>query len=152
MSTATIKEVFITDPEYAGVYELREEILRKPLGLSLENEDLSADRTDHIIAAIAGNKVIGCVMLQPKTGDTIKLRQMAVAAEWQGKGIGRQLVNYAEDMALRKNYRHIILHARDIAEGFYKTLGYTVVPGDPFTEVGIPHVVMEKILTSPGLS
>jgi len=145
MDGISIKEVFITDPEYGGVYELREEVLRKPLGLSLENEDLSADRTDHILAAIAGDKVIGCVMLQPKDKDTIKLRQMAVAPEMQGKHIGRLLVQHAEEMALHKNYTRIVLHARDIAEGFYKKLGYTTT-GDPFTEVGIAHVMMEKTL------
>jgi len=144
MST-TVKEIFITDPEYGQVYELREELLRKPLGLSLENEDLSADRTDHILAAINDDKVIGCVMLQPKEGSMIKLRQMAVAAAWQNKGIGKLLVEAAEELARSKNYTHIILHARDIAEGFYKKLGYKTT-SDTFTEVGIPHVVMEKTL------
>ena len=147
MNGITVKEVFITDPEYVGVYDLREEVLRKPLGLSLENEDLSADRTDHILAAIKDDKVIGCVMLQPKDNNTIKLRQMAVAPELQGKGIGRLLVAHAEEMARHKKYKHVILHARDIAAGFYKTLGYTS-KGDTFTEVGILHVTMEKDLNT----
>jgi len=145
MNSVTIKEIFTTDPEYAEVYELREELLRKPLGLSLENEDLSADRTDHILAAIYDGKVIGCVMLQPKDKITIKLRQMAVATAWQGKNIGRLLVQEAEATAKQHNYGHIVLHARDIAEGFYKKLGYSSTD-DTFTEVGIPHIRMEKAL------
>ncbi len=145
MDGITIKEVFITDSEYGGVYELRETLLRKPLGMSLENEDLSADRTDTILAAMKDGKVIGCVMLQPKNNDTIKLRQMAVAENMQGKNIGRLLVQQGEALVKERGYTHIILHARDIAEGFYKKLGYTT-KGDVFTEVGIAHVVMEKRL------
>ena len=37
------------------------------------------------------------------------------------------------------------MHARMTAVGFYAKLGYTRV-GDGFTEVGIPHVKMEKRL------
>ena len=140
-----IKEIFITDPEYGGVYELRETLLRKPIGLSLENEDLSADRSDHILAAIHGDKVIACIMLQPRGGDIIKFRQMAVAAGWQGKDIGRQLLQYAEAFAKEKNYQQAVLHARVSAEGFYQKAGYHAA-GDVFTEVGIPHVLMEKSL------
>ncbi len=146
MSEVIVKEIFITEPEYGGVYDLREEVLRKPLGLSLENEDLSADETDTILAAMQDGNVIGCVMLQPKDNETIKLRQMAVTPAMQGKNIGRLLVQHAEEMARHRNYTRIILHARDIAEGFYKKLGYTTLPGEKFTEVGIPHVVMEKTL------
>ena len=146
MEGISIKEILITDPEYAGVYDLREETLRKPLGMSLENEDLSADRTDTILAAMKDGKVIGCLMLQHKNDTTIKLRQMAVASEWQGRDIGRLLVAQAEETARHKSYTRIILHARDVAKGFYEKLGYTAA-GDMFTEVGIPHVMMEKDLS-----
>ena len=37
------------------------------------------------------------------------------------------------------------MHARETAVGFYEKLGYKVV-GDKFTEVTIPHYVMEKKL------
>jgi len=39
----------------------------------------------------------------------------------------------------------MVMHARKTALGFYEKLGYNVV-GDEFTEVTIPHFVMEKNL------
>lgn len=39
----------------------------------------------------------------------------------------------------------MVLHARDVAKGFYRSMQYRVV-GDEFTEVGIPHYHMEKEL------
>jgi predicted GNAT family N-acyltransferase len=146
MEAITIKEVSIHDDIYQQVYNLREQILRQPIGLSLKDEDLSGDAFDIILAAQRGEQVIGCVMLHPlHEPESIKLRQMAVADDLQGNGIGKLLVDAAEKTALEKQAQKIILHARTTAEGFYKKLGYHTTSSE-FTEVGIPHVVMEKVL------
>ncbi len=144
MEGIVISRINIQDERYPQVYELREEILRKPIGLSLKNEDLSADAQNDIFIAENANEVIGCVMLHPIADEEkIKLRQMAVHSRWQGQGIGRMLVEAAEAYAKEKGYSSIILHARQVAEPFYKKLGYYTT-SSVFTEVGIPHVVMEK--------
>jgi predicted GNAT family N-acyltransferase len=131
---------------YQQVYDLREAMLRKPIGLSLKNEDLSADANDIIIVAEQNDIIIGCLMLQ-QTADKgiVKLRQMAVAETAQRLGIGRMLVAGAEKIIEQEGNKKIKLHARITAEGFYKNLGYTTT-SDVFTEVGIPHVMMEKEL------
>ncbi len=139
-----ISRININDKIYSQVYDLRENMLRKPIGLSLKNEDLRGDASNMIFAAEKEGKVIGCVMLYPIADEEkIKLRQMAVSEEWQGKGIGRMLVEAAEAYAKQQGYSTIILHARTVSEGFYKNLGYYTTSSE-FTEVGIPHVVMEK--------
>ncbi len=138
------KIITTSDLVYEQVYNLREEMLRVPIGLSLKDEDLSADELDTIVVAMQGDTVTGCVMIQTTgDGETVKFRQMAVAASVQGQGIGRTLIEAAEKHLLDKGYKKIKLHARTTAEGFYKKLGYKTV-SDVFTEVGIPHVVMEK--------
>ncbi len=144
--TITIRQVNINDADYQQVYDLREEVLRKPIGLSLKDEDLTGDALDIILAAEHDNKIIGCVMLHPTdNSDTMKLRQMGVYDSWQGKGIGRMLVEGAEELLLQKGVKKIVLHARVTAQTFYSKLGY-IQTGDVFTEVGIPHIVMEKEL------
>lgn len=144
MEGIVVSRIDINDAKYPQVYNLREEILRKPIGLSLKDEDLSADAQNAIFIAEHEGNVIGCVMLYPIADEEkIKLRQMAVYDEWQGKGVGKLLVDAAEAYAKEKGYLSIILHARKIAEGFYKRLGYYTTSSE-FTEVGIPHVVMEK--------
>ncbi|MBS1687606.1 MAG: GNAT family N-acetyltransferase, partial [Bacteroidetes bacterium] len=40
MAQISIKEIKVNTPEYEQVWELREEVLRKPLGQSLKNDDL----------------------------------------------------------------------------------------------------------------
>ena len=148
MADIIIKQIRDSAAEFPQVWQLREEILRQPLGLSLKDEDLSDDKPDTIFIALHNDKVIGCVMMHPVDADTIKLRQMAVHTDWQGKGIGKMLVAAAEQFSWRKNYIQVVMHARDHAIGFYENSGYKVCSAF-FTEVKIPHVKMEK--TNPFL-
>jgi GNAT superfamily N-acetyltransferase len=63
----------------------------------------------------------------------------------QGKGVGRALMIFAENIARDLGYRRLCMHARSTAVGFYQKLGYRTA-GNEFTEVTIPHYVMEKDL------
>lgn len=143
MQEIHFKRIIPGDEEYAKVFELREELLRQPLGLSLHDEDLSAELNDYTLVAMDEDNILACLILTPRGGDTVQLRQMAVWEDLQGSGIGKRLVDYAEQYAWDEGYDSIILHARIVAQGFYEKLNYKVV-SDVFTEVGIPHVVMEK--------
>jgi len=135
--------VAVTDPEYKEVFALRDAVLRQPLGQSLYNDDLSRDYTDAILAAKHNDSVIACLMLHHIDSSEVQLRQMAVYDHWQGKGIGKLLVQYAEAYAKSKGYTKVMLHARKVAVGFYAGMGYEQY-GDMFEEVGIPHYMMEK--------
>ncbi len=145
MSQLSVSVVATSSPAYREVFDLREAILRRPLGLSLHNEDLSQDHTDVILAGSINGSVACCLILHEVNPDTLKLRQMAVSDTWQGKGLGRELVAAAEAWAAEHGYTTMVLHARKHATGFYETLGYTAM-GQEFTEVGIPHLYMQKAL------
>jgi len=131
--------------EYQQMVKLRDDILRKPLGLTFSAEDLEKEKDDILIGAFDDGKILGCCILTKQTPDTVRLRQMAVINKQQGKGIGYSIMSYAENLARDKGYRKLIMHARDTAIGFYERCGYKVT-GNPFTEVTIPHHVMEKQL------
>jgi len=133
------------DAIYPQVYHLRDEILRKPLGLSLANEDLSDDAKDMIFIALQQGNVIACLLLRTINLELIKLRQMAVAEAWLGKGIGKMLVQHAENYCKLAGYKQIELHARKHAVPFYENSGYKI-EGGMFTEVNIPHFKMLKLL------
>ncbi len=145
MKDITISRINTTHPIFQQVWDLREEILRKPLGLSLRNEDLSRDSTNEVFIALHEGKVIGTVFLKPLENNEVQLRAMAVYNEWQGKGVGRLLVKALEEYARQQGSSKIILHSRKVALDFYKSLGYTQY-GEEFTEVTIPHYMMEKSL------
>jgi predicted GNAT family N-acyltransferase len=141
-----INEIDTTNTaEYQQLLSFRNTWLREPLGLNLFEEDLSGDVKDLILVVMQGDEIVGCVMLQPKDEQTIKLRQMAIHQRLQGKGIGKVLVDDAEQLARERGYTRVELHARITAQGFYEKLGYAPF-GEVFTEVTIPHIAMEKQL------
>jgi GNAT superfamily N-acetyltransferase len=132
-------------PEYHQMVQLRNDILRKPLGLSFAPEELEKEKQEVLIAAFEDEKMLGCCMLIRSDDATVRLRQMAVLNNLQGKGIGRALMQFAENIARDLGYKKITMHARITAIGFYEKLGYQVV-GDLFEEVTIQHHIMEKSL------
>ena len=124
---------------------LRMEILRKPLGLKFDPEELEREKEDLLMGAFEEDKLLGCCLLTQVDKRTLRLRQMAVPNNMQGKGIGRALMIFCENVARDRGYRKLIMHARKTALGFYEKLGYHVA-GAEFVEVTIPHYIMEKDL------
>ena len=132
-------------PEYMQMIKLRDEILRKPLGLTFTNDELEDEKNNLHIAAYEDDQMLGCCMLVEEEPDMVRLRQMAVINDLQGKGIGRALMQFAENLARDRGYKKITMHARKNALGFYEKMGYRKV-GNEFNEITIPHYVMEKEL------
>lgn len=131
--------------EYQQMVQLRTDILRRPLGLIFTPEELEREKTEILIGAFEEEKMLGCCMLVQEEPGSVRLRQMAVLNNLQGKGIGRALMQFAENIARDRGFKKITMHARKSAIGFYEKLGYRVF-GEEFEEVTIPHCVMEKIL------
>jgi predicted GNAT family N-acyltransferase len=130
--------------EYWQMINLRNEILRKPLGLLLTDEDIKNDKNNILIGAFEEDKMLGCCMLVEKDGKVL-LRQLAVKNDLQGKGIGRVLMDFAENIARDIGYREMSMQARKNVSGFYEKLGYKQV-GEDFITLGIPHIIMRKKL------
>jgi predicted GNAT family N-acyltransferase len=130
---------------YRRALDLREAILRKPLGLVVTAEELADDRLRRHFCATSHGAVVGSVSLRPLDGETIQLRQMAVAEERRRERIGAQLLACAENWARGQGYRLMVLNARLGAEGFYARYGY-LAEGEPFDENTVPHVKMTKSL------
>src|SRR5690606_29402211 len=112
--------------EYQQMVALRNEILRRPLGLSFSPEELEKEKNEILIGAFEEDKMLGCCMLVSEEPGTVRLRQMAVLNNLQGKGIGRALMQFAENIARDRGYKKITMHARKTAIGFYEKLGYKV--------------------------
>lgn len=131
--------------EYQQMIQMRNDILRKPLGLSFTSEELEKEKDEVLIGAFEDEKMLGCCMLIKQDSSTVRLRQMAVMNNLQGKGIGRALMNFSENIARDLGYKKLVMHARKTAAGFYEKLGYYIASTE-FEEVTIPHYVMEKEL------
>jgi predicted GNAT family N-acyltransferase len=120
--------------------------LAQPLGLTLSPEELADDALRQHFCAVADDQVVGCASLKPLDGETLQLKQMAVAEAWRGAKIGARLVALAEAWALGAGFHEIVLHARIGAEGFYAKLGYER-EGEIFEENTVPHLKMAKRLS-----
>lgn len=133
-------------PEYRQELSLREEILRRPLGLVLSAEDTEGEKDQIHIGLFRNDKLAGCVILA-KTSDprAVRLRQLAVYEKFRGCGAGKDLVLFFEKYAAEHGYKKIILQARVTVRAFYEKLGYRA-KGDEFIEKTIPHIEMEKEL------
>jgi predicted GNAT family N-acyltransferase len=132
-------------PEYQQMVKLRDDVLRKPLGLQFSPDELAKEKDHLLMAAYEDDQLLGCCMLVEEDPQTVRLRQMAVLNDLQGKGIGKALMNFAENLARDRGYKIITMHARKNSIGFYEKMGYEK-SGVEFQEITIPHYVMEKKL------
>jgi len=131
--------------EYQQMVKLRDDMLRRPLGLTFAPEELEEEKDNMLIGAFEDDHLLGCCMLVEEKPGTVRLRQMAVLNDLQGKGIGRALMQFAENLARDHGYKVLTMHARKNAVGFYEKMGYKIRSNE-FEEVTIPHYVMEKDL------
>jgi predicted GNAT family N-acyltransferase len=131
--------------QHRQMVDLRFLVLRKPLGLTFTKEDLEAEKNDILIGFFDDGKLEGCCILTKEDSKTIRLRQMAVLSGLQGKGIGRVIMSFAENIARDRGFKKLNMHARKTAQGFYEKLGYHL-EGPEFEEVTIPHIEMVKEL------
>ena len=140
-----ITTIVYRSPGYYEMLALRYKILREPLGLNFSEDDLQREKDDVFITCCENGHIIGCCILTRLSSSVVKLRQMAVDNHWQGKQIGTNIVTFAEQHAMECGYSVISLHARKTVSAFYSKCGYTA-SGEGFTEIGIPHIYMEKRL------
>lgn len=145
MKSFTTRRIEFGSKEYQDELKLRDRILRKPIGLDLFAEDLSKEKYDIHIGAFNEHKLIGVLILTKTDDESIRMRQVAVDESLRGFGVGRKMVEYCELDAKEQGYKRIHLHARKAAVEFYFKLGYKAI-GDEFTEVGITHQEMDKLL------
>ena len=137
-SNLTLRKIIAYGSEdYDQALALRDRLLRKPLGLSLYDEDLSDEKNNYHLGIFRGPELAAVLVLIPKDSTTLQMRQVAVDTALQRQHLGARLIAFAE------SFTRIVLNARQTAEAFYHKQGYTSV-GEPFVELGIGHVRMEK--------
>jgi len=133
-----------TPDEFKQYYALRYRILRAPWGESEGSEvDDIEDQCFHIMVT-NDETVLGIGRLQYNTENEAQIRYMAVEKAYEGKGIGRMLVNTLEQQARNKNMCTVILDAREPAVGFYQKLGYSIEKKSYLLFDKIQHYRMTK--------
>lgn len=136
-----------TPKEFEAYYLLRYEILRKPWNKPFGSEkDEQEDESIHMMACDENRNILGVCRLQFNSANEAQLRYMAVKEGTQGLGIGKKLIEYAEDKAKEKCAKKMILQSREIAIGFYEKCGFKIVEKSYLMWGEIQHYLMEKEL------
>lgn len=131
--------------EYEQMVQLRNDVLRRPLGMTLQPDELASEKEHVLIAAYDDGDLLGCCMLVKESEKQIRLRQMAVKNNLQGKGIGRSILNFAENVARDLGYNQLIMNSRNSSTPFFEKLGYRIC-SEAFEKNSILYYYMEKAL------
>ncbi len=137
-------EIEFGSDRYREMLFLRDEMLRKPIGLKHSEADLEKEPAYRHFGLLLDGRLVACLMVVPHPENWVQIRQMAVDETHQRQGYGRRLMEDVEQVLQQEGHIHrIYLNARWTAIGFYSRLGYAGI-GEQFIEVGIPHLRMEK--------
>lgn len=126
---------------------IRELVFVREQGVPLELEwDEQDTRCEHALAYNAADEAVGTGRLLPDG----HIGRMAVLKEWRGKGVGAVLLLALVEQARERRHARVRLNAQISAAGFYRRYGFEV-SGPEFMEASIPHVPMQRDLTTaPG--
>jgi ribosomal protein S18 acetylase RimI-like enzyme len=133
-----------TTNEWEEYYDLRYRILREPWKQPRGSERNEGDATGMHFGLYDSNQLLGILRLDPMEKGISQIRFMAVETSNQGKGIGENLMLFAEEISKNRGDKKIILHAREIALGFYEKLGYQLIEKSHLLFGEIQHYLMEK--------
>ena len=135
-----------TKLEWANYYDLRYRILRAPLNQLRGSEKNDGDAAGIHFALYDDIQLIGIARLDIMDETIYQVRFVAIDLPFQGKGYGQSIMKAVEDSAQQLNATKIILHARENAVEFYKSLSYSLLEPSHLLFGQVQHYLMEKIL------
>ncbi len=143
-----LREIEYGSMAYRDSLELRNRVMRIPLGRNLYEEDLTFERDAVMVGAYEAETLIGTGVMVRK-GDVFSLEFLCVDTACQRAGTGGQLLHWLEEYARKAQVDKITMHARTSAQGFYERHGYCAT-NEAFVHTGapVPHVIMEKIIAT----
>ena len=114
--------------ELDSYYRLRWEILRKPLGQSINStKDEFEKDSYHLIAVTDKKKIIGVGRLHNADKNTAQIRYMAINKKFRGNGIGTKILLMLKNKASKDKIKKIFLHSREEAVSFYKKNDFKLI-------------------------
>ncbi len=127
---------------------VRTQVFVEEQGIPMAMEWDEADKTAvHGVAYNLLGQAVATGRLLVHEPGVAKIGRMAVSRVLRGSHLGRDILHGLMHAAAARGDREVLLHAQRSAEGFYGRLGFTM-RGEPFDEVGIPHVEMFRPLNA----
>ena len=140
----TLSEIYLDSLKIRNDVFVKEQGV--PLSLEIDQDEANAV---HFVLYNEQKEATATLRLLPIESHTLKLQRMAVpplhASAHRKKGLGRILIQGAEDFARKQGFQKITLGAQLTAKGFYLSLGYQP-EGEEFLDADMPHIKMSKYL------
>jgi predicted GNAT family N-acyltransferase len=136
-------QIATTDDEITEAMSIREKVFQQEQAIPRELDfDGKDDVSDHFVAYL-GDFAVGTGRLRYAFDKVkiVRIERLAVLSEFRGRGIGKGIMAKMHKYLQEKNITEVMLQAQEPLAGFYEKLGY-VKAGEPFLEVGKPHVKM----------
>jgi YbgC/YbaW family acyl-CoA thioester hydrolase len=125
---------------------VRTEVFVQEQGIAREDEWDEADKTAvHVVIYNQLGQPLATGRLLTYQAGVSKIGRMAVKRVLRGSRLGRQVLDALMTVAQERDDQEVVLHAQRSAADFYKRCGFAE-RGEPFDEVGIPHIEMFKSL------
>lgn len=139
----SFKIIEYASQEYQKSLLLREEVMRKPLGIQLSDEDIRYDyKRIHIGGYYENELICGC-SLGIFHRKIAHIYSVFVKQELQNQGIGQLLMTFAENYTKSNGVTRLYVEGRKAAKGFYLKCGFSPC-GNEYTDMNILHQDMRK--------
>jgi len=141
--------------EHQGIYQW---IINYPNISTVENDV----RNEHLYCAIVDNRCVGAVSINEEqdpeytsvswnndVGKALVIHRLAVDPDYQGQGIAKEIMKFAEHYAIDNNFYAIRLDAysaNKLSLRFYENIGYQKRGEVYFPGRALPFFCYEKVL------
>lgn len=143
MTSWEVKPIPHGSDDYQKELAIRQDVLRKPLGRNIKDDDLTGEGRYHHLGLYREGTLIGTLYLKPLDDRMVQIKQVAILEAERKGGGGSFLMREAERYAKEQGYCTLMLEARADAAGFYLKQGFHKT-GEQRSIFYIPHFRMEK--------
>lgn len=124
--------------QQAGAYYVRIQGMARQHGITLRREFDEHDTPDtkYIVLTDDEFPVATCRFYRLDMKSAM-IGRVVILPEYRGKGLGKQVMQEAENWLFDLGYKNAVIESRDVAVEFYKKLGYkvtdnSIIHGDTF--------------------
>jgi putative N-acetyltransferase (TIGR04045 family) len=127
-------------------YALRREVFEVEQGVPRPlDRDTHDHNANHVVAIDEQGHCVGTGRLVRLDARTSQIGRMAVAPSHRRSGVGAQVIELLERLAVLRGIGDIVCNVQRPAVPFFQRRGY-LEEGAEFLDEGVPHVVMRKNL------
>lgn len=110
--------------EYWAGIALRNQLLKATAGKEMIQSIPIEEKNDIHVVALDKDQVIGTLIISKVDQQSAQIKQVAVNNAYQGEGVGKKLLLFAEEVVRITQFKKVFLLGRSQAWGFYVRAGY----------------------------